>query len=117
MISATKSKEALLLQMHYNAYTKIKPYADFPDKIFFHKKLLVILSLLLCCSTISCAADAKEKSSSFGVFTSTLDGRDFKKIISDPYREMNHARVSPDKNWITFSRFNKRKLFSNLDYS
>lgn len=44
----------------------------------------------------------------FGIYTSTVDGRDMKMIISDPYRQMTHARISPDKQWITFTRFNKR---------
>ncbi|KHE93322.1 MAG: PD40 domain-containing protein [Candidatus Scalindua rubra] len=82
--------------------------------MLFHKKLLIILTLLLCYSAISCDAEAKEKSGGFGIFTSTLDGKNFREIISDPYREINHARVSPDKKWVTFSRFNKRKLFSKL---
>jgi len=40
---------------------------------------------------------------------STLDGKNMKPIITDSFREMNHARVSPDKKWVTFTRFNNRK--------
>jgi dipeptidyl aminopeptidase/acylaminoacyl peptidase len=42
----------------------------------------------------------------FGLFTSRIDGQDVQRILSDPKREMNHARVSPDKQWITFTRYN-----------
>jgi len=44
----------------------------------------------------------------FGIYTSTLDGKNMKMIVSDSYREINHARVSPDNKWITFTRFNLR---------
>lgn len=52
-------------------------------------------------------AELKMKLDRFGICTATLDGEDFKVIISDSKREMTHARVSPDKEWITFSRYNK----------
>lgn len=42
----------------------------------------------------------------FGIYISTLDGKNMKPIITDSYREMNHARVLPNKEWVTFSRFN-----------
>ena len=44
----------------------------------------------------------------FGIYVSTLDGKNMKPIINDSYRELNHARVSPDNKWVTFTRFNKR---------
>jgi len=44
----------------------------------------------------------------WGIYTSNLKGEGLKSIILDDYREMNHVRVSPDKEWITFSRFNTR---------
>jgi Tol biopolymer transport system component len=50
----------------------------------------------------------------FGIFVSTLDGRNVRCILSDPNREMNHARVSPDKKWITFTRYNKHGWFSSI---
>lgn len=43
----------------------------------------------------------------FGVYWSTLDGRDFTEVVTDPKRELNHARVSHDHKWITFTRYNK----------
>jgi Tol biopolymer transport system component len=48
----------------------------------------------------------------FGIYTSTLEGKDMKLTISDPYREINHARVSPDMKWITFTRYNKKGFLS-----
>lgn len=58
-------------------------------------------------SIVSCtAADPKQ----FGILVSTLDGSNVQRILSDPHREINHARVSPDKKWITFTRYNKRGL-------
>ncbi len=44
----------------------------------------------------------------FGIYTCSLDGGNLKRLISDSYREMNHARLSPDHQWITFTRYNRR---------
>jgi len=46
----------------------------------------------------------------FGLYTATLDGENMKLIISNPNLEMTHARVSPDKEWITFTRYNQKGL-------
>lgn len=54
---------------------------------------------------VSCAAADADR---FGIFIGTLDGRNIRRIVADPERELNHARVSPDKQWITFTRYNKR---------
>ena len=51
---------------------------------------------------------AKRDPDFFGVYYATLDGKNMKLIVGDSYREMNHARVSPDKKWVTFTRFNKK---------
>lgn len=50
----------------------------------------------------------------FAIYTSTIEGKDLTCIVSDPERELNHVRVSPDGKMITFTRFNKKKLFSKL---
>ena len=50
----------------------------------------------------------------FGIYTSNLNGKNLKLVIADPYREMNHVRVSPDKQFITFTRFNNRKIISGF---
>ncbi len=54
---------------------------------------------------------AKDNPSSdrFAICTANLDGKNMAKIISDPYRRMSHTRVSPDKKWITFTRFNNER--------
>jgi Tol biopolymer transport system component len=56
--------------------------------------------------------EAKDDPDDFSIFVSTLDGKHVQRLISDPTREMNHARVSPDKQSITFTRYNKRGLGS-----
>lgn len=43
----------------------------------------------------------------FGIYTATADGKNMKAILNDPTRELNHARVSPDGRWITYTRYNK----------
>lgn len=43
----------------------------------------------------------------FGIYTARLDGSNFHAVILDPNREMTHARVSPDRRHITFTRYNK----------
>jgi len=50
----------------------------------------------------------------FAIYIAGLDGQDMKCILSDPERELNHVRVSPDGTKITFTRFNKKKLFAKL---
>ncbi len=47
----------------------------------------------------------------FNLFIGAVGGRGVQCILSDPLREMNHARVSPDRKWITFTRYNKRGFF------
>lgn len=42
----------------------------------------------------------------FSVWISKIDGTDRKLIITDPKRQMSHTRVSPDGQWITFTRYN-----------
>ena len=43
----------------------------------------------------------------FCMATANIDGSNYKEIISDPTREMNHARISNDHKWVTFTRYNK----------
>ncbi len=70
---------------------------------------LSVLSFATCMEAID-----KEAPERFGIYTSRLDGKSLRLIVSDPYRELNHARVSPDGKWITFSRFNSRKPMGGL---
>jgi hypothetical protein len=49
----------------------------------------------------------KDPSDKFAIYTNTLLGDSPKMIFSDPRREVNHARVSPDHQWVVFTRYNK----------
>jgi Tol biopolymer transport system component len=73
------------------------------------------LAVLLILSAASCDPNKqglgkKRDPHLFGIYTATLDGKDVKLIISDPSQQMTHARVSPDKKRITFTRYNKKGL-------
>ena len=46
------------------------------------------------------------QSDMFAVFTDNLSGSAPRMIFSDPRREVNHARVSPDGGWVVFTRYN-----------
>lgn len=43
----------------------------------------------------------------FGIYTSDLKGESFKTILLDERREMTHARISPDGQHLTFTRYNR----------
>jgi len=47
-------------------------------------------------------------SEAFGIYTATLDGKNMKPLITNSWQQMTHARVSPDKNWVTFTRYTNR---------
>lgn len=49
--------------------------------------------------------DAADK---FAIYTSSLAGTDRVLLASDPSREINHARVSPDGSRFVFTRYNRR---------
>ena len=74
----------------------------------FHFQWIIALFLPLClaqtCRPINTSRG--KDPDLYGVYISTLDGKNMKPVITDSFREMNHARVSPDKKWVTFSRFN-----------
>ncbi len=53
------------------------------------------------------APDGSGCDKEFGLYTANLDGSGMKLLISDSWRQMSHARVSPDKQWIAFSRYNR----------
>ncbi|MHA2283343.1 MAG: TolB family protein [Promethearchaeota archaeon] len=90
----------------------------------FYVKHFSVLALLLVLPFISCEPTSQYDPHRFGIFISTLDGKNIQRIASDPYREMNHARVSRDKKLITFTRYNSkgrdgfaRELNSSYDQS
>ncbi len=43
----------------------------------------------------------------FGVYTANLDGSNFHTVLLDSRREITHARVSPDRKHMTFTRYNR----------
>lgn len=43
----------------------------------------------------------------YGVYSASLDGKSFKTVLLDERREMTHARVSPDRKHLTFTRYNR----------
>jgi Tol biopolymer transport system component len=72
--------------------------------------------LALCCTSLACLfiEDARTLPGAaapdfFSICTATLDGKNVARIVSDAKRELNHARVSPDRKWITFTRHNNAK--------
>ena len=66
----------------------------------------LVLLAALAIGLVACTEAQPSDPEMFGILTSRLDGGDLKRILSDPIREINHARVSPDKKWITFTRYN-----------
>lgn len=42
----------------------------------------------------------------FGIYISRLDGGGFIRLLADQKHEINHARMSKDRNWITFTKYN-----------
>jgi len=49
----------------------------------------------------------KDPADKFTIYSSTISGEDRTLIVSDPRREMNHARVSADLKWVVFTRYNR----------
>lgn len=74
-----------------------------------HCILRVLLGIFIYTGLTFCSADPAPKR--FGIYTAHLDGSHQYLIVGDHFREMTHARVSPDKRWITFTRYNKRDRF------
>jgi hypothetical protein len=53
-------------------------------------------------------AQRRDPADKFAIYTSSLTGTDRVLLISDPSREINHARVSPDGTHFVFTRYNRR---------
>jgi len=43
----------------------------------------------------------------FGIYSADLSGKNFKDLLVDERRELTHARISPDKKHLTFTRYNR----------
>ena len=50
----------------------------------------------------------RDPADKFAIYSSTLSGTDRVLLLSDPRREINHARVSPDGTRFVFTRYNRR---------
>jgi Tol biopolymer transport system component len=46
----------------------------------------------------------------YGLYASRLDGSEVRLLIADPQRQMTHIRVSPDREWFTFTRYHRKGL-------
>jgi Tol biopolymer transport system component len=46
----------------------------------------------------------------FGIYTARLDGSDWQPVLTSANQQMSHPRVSPDQQWITFTRYNRKGL-------
>ena len=76
------------------------------------KRLLTLLFSITMMS--GCLAGVKKDDQRFGIYTSDISGKDVRLIVSDPYQQMTHPRVSPNGKWITFTRYNKKGMLSGL---
>lgn len=74
------------------------------------RSICFIFAVNLVLNVSGCGLERIQIPDLFGIYTATLDGKDVKMIISDPSREMSHARVSPDKKRIVFTRYNNKGL-------
>jgi len=76
--------------------------------------LTAVLALFfIACSGQNCAVGNKVAGkrtlpapNRFGLYWCTVDGKNLTEIITGPKREMTHARVSHNHEWITFTRYN-----------
>jgi Tol biopolymer transport system component len=68
--------------------------------------VLVMLVLLLAgCSKAPAVADR------FGIYLVDIDGSNFQAVLNSSEQEMTHARISPDGQWITFTRYTERNKY------
>jgi Tol biopolymer transport system component len=75
------------------------------------KPLLLFFLTAMILAPMSLAGGKKDL---FGIYTATLSGDDVRLLVSDSSRQMTHPRVSPDGEWITFTRYHKKGWLSGL---
>jgi len=66
--------------------------------------VIVVLGLLLTACT---HAAGKAPPDLFGLYTSNLAGKNVTAVITSAWQQMTHPRVSPDQQWVTFTRYRK----------
>jgi hypothetical protein len=59
-------------------------------------------------ASMTTEAQRREPSDKFAIYANTLAGGNQLLLESDPVREINHARVSPDGTSFVFTRYNRR---------
>lgn len=75
--------------------------------IFWNYWTQVLLALSL---MTSAHAAGKAPPDLFGLYTSDLSGRNFSTVITSSWQQMTHPRVSPDGQWVTFTRYRETGL-------
>ena len=72
--------------------------------------IVTIILLIIIPKNPKIPIQPNEKEGLFGIYTAEIingEIKNMKQIASDSYRQINHAHVSSDGGWITFTRFNK----------
>ncbi len=64
------------------------------------------LAMVTGCSQSSAAPNLPDK---FGIYVAELSGKNHKQIAFSSWQQLSHPRVSPDHQWITFTRYTKKK--------
>lgn len=63
---------------------------------------------ILLCLTNCQNAQTPRDSDMFGIYTAEMDGDDHRAVLTHARQEMTHARVSPDRKWIVFTRYTQK---------
>jgi Tol biopolymer transport system component len=56
----------------------------------------------------ACTAAGAGREDLFGIYVSTLSGGSHRAVITNSKLQMTHPRVSPDGDWVTFTRYRKK---------
>ena len=75
-------------------------------------KRLAIIALGLFLTACTHAA-GKAPPDLFGLYISNLAGKNVTAVITSAWQQMTHPRVSPDKQWVTFTRY-RETIFGGL---
>ncbi len=77
-----------------------------PTRITMYARYWIGLTAVL--QLISCGTSGSRDPNLFGIYAATLAGENVVLLVANESQEMTHARVSPDRNWIAFTRYNDR---------
>lgn len=70
------------------------------------KRCMILACLLSLLGFTSCAERGGVPQ--YGIYAAQIDGQNVRLLVGDDSREMTHARVSPDGQWLTFTRYNNK---------